>query len=119
MTLTQIDRDALERAFEIARQDPAQRRRIDERLATGRSWEDVARSCAHDCQTDALGLMPWQLTPIYYANHLDAVLREPFGDPSGRREAGEVLQRLLRLGLSKFEPDPAAIAAAEQRQAAK
>jgi hypothetical protein len=38
------------------------------------------------------------------------VLREPFGDASGRREAGEVLQRL----------DPLrAIAEAEQRQTAK
>jgi hypothetical protein len=48
------------------------------------------------------------------------LLREPFGDPSGRREAGEVLARLLRNGCSKFEADPIrAIAEAEQRQAAK
>ena len=44
MTLTQIDRDALERAFEIARQDPAQRRRIDERISMLRELEDWFRS---------------------------------------------------------------------------
>ena len=116
--MTPIDRAALERAVEIARQDPAQRHRIDERLAEGENWERVAGRCAVNCQHDALDLMPWQSAPLFYANHLDSVLREPFGDPSGRREAGEVLQRLLRNGLSKFEPDPlGAIAEAEQRQA--
>jgi len=52
------------------------------------------------------------------AAHLDAVLREPFNDPSGRREAGEILKKLAALGLSKYEPDPLrAISAAEQRKA--
>jgi hypothetical protein len=112
-----IDRDALERAIEIARQDPAKRRRIDERLAEGENWERVAGRCAVWCQHDSLDLQPWQSAPLFYANHLDTVLREPFGDPSGRREAGEVLQRLLRNGLSKFEPDPiGAIAEAEQHR---
>jgi hypothetical protein len=49
----------------------------------------------------------------------DRSLREPFTDARGSREAGEVLQRLLKLGLSKFEPDPmAAIDDAEQPLAA-
>jgi hypothetical protein len=55
------------------------------------------------CQCDALDLLPRQSAPLYCANHLDTVLREPFGEPSGRREAGEILERLLRNGLSKFE----------------
>ena len=115
-----IDRDALVRAFDIARRDPVQRRQVDEWLAKSGSWEEVAESCAAHCQSISLDLMPWQLGPLYYANDLDAVLREPFGDPSGRREAGEVIKKLLALGLSKFEPDPiAAIVAAEQRQPAK
>jgi hypothetical protein len=71
------------------------------------------------CQHIALGLQPWQLPPISptIANHLDAVLREPYGDPSGRREAGEVIKKLSALGLSKYEPDPAgAITAAEAKR---
>ncbi|MGY4357494.1 hypothetical protein ACVW0J_003987 [Bradyrhizobium sp. i1.7.7] len=83
------DRNALERAVEIARQDPVERRRIDERLAKGESWDKVAGFCAAHCQSEALDLMPWQSAPLWFANHLDSVLREPFGDPSGRREAGE------------------------------
>ena len=59
--------------------------------------------------------MPWQSAPLWYGNHLETILREPYGDSSGRREAGEILKKLFALGLSKFEPDPlAAIAAAEQ-----
>ncbi|MGY4293092.1 hypothetical protein ACVWXN_001187 [Bradyrhizobium sp. i1.4.4] len=110
------DRNALERAVEIARQDPVERRRIDERLAKGESWDKVAGFCAAHCQSEALDLMPWQSAPLWFANHLDSVLREPFGDPSGRREAGEVLQRLLRNGFSKFELNPvAALTQAEGR----
>ena len=53
---------------------------------------------------------------------LDSALRESYGGPSGEREAGEVLKRLLDAGLSMYEPDPIAALArvkAEQRRAAK
>jgi hypothetical protein len=119
--MTETDKAALAKAIEIARKDPTRRRRLDDELAKGKDWRRVAGDCACWCQHDALTLMPWQLPPIYYAAHLDSVLREPFGDPSGRREAGEVLKKLLALGLSRFEPDPlGAIAEAEaKRQPAK
>lgn len=118
--MNEIDRDALQRAFDTARRNPAGRKRIDAWLDDGRSREDAAKSCACLCQSIALDLMPWQLPPVSptIANHLDDVLREPFNE-SGRREAGEVLRKLSALGLSIYEPDPiAAIVAAEQRQAA-
>jgi hypothetical protein len=42
---------------------------------------------------------------------------QPFGEQHGRREAGEMLKRLLEAGLSRYEPDPvAAIARAEAAQ---
>lgn len=112
------DRDALERAVEMARQDPAEGRRIDERLARGENWQKVAGFCASHCQSEALDLAPWQMPPMWFANELDTALREPFGDASGRREAGEVLARLLRNGCSKFEPDPIGAIAEAERQAA-
>jgi hypothetical protein len=74
---------------------------IDERLAAGDAWENVARSAACHLQTAALDLMPWQLGPLYYADDLDAVLREPFGDPSGKREAGEVIKKAPTLPLRR------------------
>jgi hypothetical protein len=85
-----------------------------------RDWTEVAEFAAHCVQGRTLGLMPWQMPPLCYANHLDSALREPFGDPRGAREAGEVLKKMLALGLSRFEPDPLqAIAAAEQHRPAK
>jgi len=55
----------------------------------------------------------WGLIP-------NSASREPFGDPRAARESAELLQKMLALGLSRFEPDPLqAIAEAEQRRAAK
>jgi hypothetical protein len=109
--MTSIDKDALTRAIEIARKDPVPRRRIDEALADGEDWERSRGDCARRCEHDALNLMPWQLAPLYYTNHLESALRET----SGRREACEVLKKLLALGLSKFEPNP--LRAIEQAEA--
>ena len=121
--MNETDRDVWSAPSRSRAKIPVERCRIDERLAKGESWEKVAGFCASHCQSDALGLMPWQSAPLWFANHLETVLSEPYGDASGRREAGEILQRLLRNGLSKFEPDPLqAIAEAEQagkKQAAK
>jgi hypothetical protein len=117
--INEADRNALTRAFETARRDPAERRRVDGWLAAGRSWEDVAGSAACHCQHTALGLKPWQLPPVSptIANHLDNALLVRYGDPSGAREAAEIIKKLLALGLSKFEPDPlAAISEAEAKR---
>ncbi|MDN3279104.1 hypothetical protein QWJ07_32905 [Frankia sp. RB7] len=117
------DKDALTRAFDLARRDddPAMRGRID-RWVAERGWEGAAKSCACDCQSAALNLKPWQMPPCSptIANHLDDALRVPFNDPSGRREGAEIVRKLRSLGLSDFEPDPlAAIAQAERCATAK
>ncbi|TYL85714.1 hypothetical protein [Bradyrhizobium cytisi] len=117
------DRDALQRAFDLARHDPALHGRVDRWLAE-RGWESAARSCACHCQSAALNLKPWQLPPCSptIANHLDDALRVPFSDASGRREGAEIVRKLRSLGLSIYEADPlAAIARVEagQRQAVK
>jgi hypothetical protein len=117
-----IDRDALERAFTTARKDPRQLKWTEERFAAGQDWESIAGSCASHCQFAVLHLLPWQLPPLAYhnANDPEGALRKPYGDPRGAREAVEILQKLLALGLSRFEPDPLrAIAEADQRRAAK
>ena len=59
----------------------------------------------HSSQSESLQQMSWQIAPLWVGD-LDAALREPFGDPRGEREAAELLQRMLAVGLSKFEPDP-------------
>lgn len=67
-----------------------------------------------------LGLIPWQQAPSTI--NLETALREPHGEAHGRREGAELLEKMLALGLSKFEADPVAALAraeAEQRRAAK
>jgi hypothetical protein len=47
-----------------------------------------------------------------------AALRLPFGDQRGTREAAELLQKMLKLGLSRYEPSAVdAIAEAERATA--
>ncbi len=118
--MDETDRAALSGAFETARKAPERLKWIEERLAKGDAWESVAISCAYHCQFAVLDLKPWQQPPLYYSrpHHFDAALREPFGDPSGKREAAEIIKKLRAVGCSIYEPDPlAALAAAEQRQA--
>jgi hypothetical protein len=73
--------------------------------------------CARCEQTRSLELGPWQTPPSRASlDHLD----KSRDDPRGERRAAELLQKLLALGLSRFEPNLLlAIAEAQQRQPAK
>jgi hypothetical protein len=65
-------------------------------------------------QGRSLDLPPWQMPPC--ATHLESALRQPFGDTRGAREAGEILKKMLTLGLSRFDRSPLqAIVEAEER----
>jgi hypothetical protein len=101
-----IDRAAFDLAIKIASKDPVQRRRFDEWLAKGESYDEVGRSAAFHCQIVALDLMPWQLPPCY-ADMSASVLSRPYGDPGARRESAELALRMRRCGVSRWHPDPA------------
>jgi hypothetical protein len=70
------------------------------------------------CQTRALRLRPWQ--PLLYwfrsAADIEAGLAQPYG-VDGERANAELVQRLLRCGLSRYEPDP--INALERAESAR
>ncbi|SRR5258705_8493136 len=112
--MKQIDRDALERALAACRAESAARaKQLDSKLAS-EPWERVAQFASYCVQGRALDLPPWQSPPCRI--NLASALREPFGDTRGLREGGEILKKMLALGLSRFEPDPlAAIAEAEAK----
>jgi hypothetical protein len=118
MTLTDTDREAMRRAIEISRaESPARAKQIDSML-TSQPWESVGRFAAGCAQSRALRVLPWETLPMWVGD-IDAALNAP-DDARRTREAAELLQRLLRADLSRFEPSPlAALAEAEQRQAAK
>jgi hypothetical protein len=75
---------------------------IDHMLAR-EDWFEVARFAAYSCQYRTLKLKPWQPPPCRVrAGDLEA---QP-GDVFGCREAAELLQRMLALGISRWHPDP-------------
>ena len=57
--LETIDRDALERALHIIRNNPERAQQITSMLAD-RPWLEVAVFAAYVCQRHALRLRPWQ-----------------------------------------------------------
>jgi Arc/MetJ family transcription regulator len=107
MKLSRADREALERALALVRAESKQEReRVDEMLAN-EGWERAARYCAYACQDRALHLRPWMTPPCWLRTDADvaAALAQPYG-VDGKRAAGELVQRLLAHGLSRYEPDP-------------
>src|SRR5262245_25756447 len=97
--LSQADRDALERCMAIVRREPGRAEQFDGMLGSGWSWQLVADMAAHICQARALSLKPWQCSP----SSVDE------DDPDERdKEAQRLLRQMLRVGLSRYEPDPMA-----------
>lgn len=117
MGLSTCDRAALTAAVAAARaQDEGRREQIDDFLRDRtRTWQDTAEFAAYSCQMTTLGLRPWQTPPCWIEPaDINKYLTDASSDKSGEREAAELLQRMLRLGVSRFDPDPLhAIAAAE------
>ena len=107
--MRRIDRDALRRAIELARaESPETRQQIDAKLKT-EPWEEVAGFAAYSCQCTRLRLKPWEAPPV----HSDDEVTRPHRYGSRPQEV-ELRQRMIKLGVSLFEPDPlAALAAAE------
>jgi|GEM_PF-1692666 hypothetical protein len=103
------DRDALTRALAMCRtESPGRARQIDCMLLEKQPWEQVAKFAAHVCQTKSLHLMPWQDPPMY--GNVDLSWRDS--------QAEKLLQKMLALGISKFEPDPLAAIVAAKRKGA-
>jgi hypothetical protein len=117
--LAAVDEDAMTRAIAMLRQLGGRDREQIDSMLQDRDWATVGRYAAFSCQVDHLHPQPWQRTPCHVGD-LEEALREPLGQRSGRREAAELLQKMLLLGLSRFEPDPmAAIKSIEVRPQAK
>ena len=102
LPLKRVDREALTLALKLAREQPGRARQLDRMLEREDRFE-VATFAAECCQERALRLKPWQPAPCRTrAGDLEA----PPGDLFGHREAAELLQRMLALGMSRWHPDP-------------
>jgi hypothetical protein len=112
----EADRDAFERALKMARRDPARAKQLTS-MMTDRPWEEVAKFAAHCCQGKSLGLKPWQVPPCSLTDaEVWADLDSSAPEHRGYLEAQDLVRRLLRVGLSRWEPDPvAALRRAKER----
>jgi Arc/MetJ family transcription regulator len=107
MRLSKTDREAMERAIALVRAESRQEsERVDEMVAK-EGWKRAARYCCYARQDIALHLKPWMTPPCWLRTDDDvaAALAQPYG-VDGKRAAGELVQRLLVNGLSRYEPDP-------------
>jgi hypothetical protein len=94
------DRDALERAMVLVRQEsPGRGEQIDRMLQDrDRSWREVADFAVGCCQGWKLRLEPWEDPPCDIGD-----LDDP-GENNAR--SARLLLRMLRLGVSRYDPDP-------------
>jgi hypothetical protein len=93
-TLTDVDRDALQRALDMTLAEPDRAEQLQHKLQNN-GWHEAAKFAAYHQQVKNLRLQPWQSPPC------SAGTRTYVDE-----EILEISRRLVRLGLSLFEPDP-------------
>lgn len=91
-----VDRAALESCVKIARRDRERRKLIDDKLASGETWDSVAFSACYGVQFAALRLKPWESPPCVVDE--DGFERDPI--------AQTILRQMLGAGVSRYDPDP-------------
>jgi hypothetical protein len=108
LKLSRVDRDALSRCLALARTlrpelfgQPVSPR--DPKL-----WIATAKAATYSCQIASLQLRPWDWPPCWLETDADiaAALKLPANDHTQQRRAAKIVQRLLALGLSRYEPNP-------------
>ena len=93
-TLTEVDREALQRALDMTLAEPDCAEQIRHKLQHD-GWHEAARFAAYHQQVKSLRLQPWQSPPCSAAARTRT-----------DKELLEISRRLVRSGLSLFEPDP-------------
>ena len=91
--MTRTDKEALERAMKIcAEESPGRAEQLRAKLQD-ETWESVAQFASYCVQRRSLGLRPWEFSPCS--------AHEGEAGP-----AADLLRRMLRAGISRYEPDP-------------
>jgi hypothetical protein len=102
-TLSRVDIEALERAYELGcRVSDAYREHLTH-IARQSCWDEAAQSAAYYLQVRNLRLKCWECPPSSCRNSIEVINKLVYG--SRAREV-KLRRRLLALGLSLFEPDP-------------
>ena len=117
--LDPIDAEALSRAIELYRGLGRDRSEQVDFWLRRDGWLQAARFCVAYCQKSLVRPKLWLALPMYIEpDEIEAIIaRGP--DRNGEYQAAKILRKLLRAGLSCFEPEPLkALAAAKHAKAA-
>jgi hypothetical protein len=120
--LSRIDREALSRALEIVRnrpekEDPGRREQVDH-LMKHEGWFTAADFCCYCCQSELIRPRLWQPIPADIdPADIETILARGDDGLGGEYAAARVLKRMLRAGLSRYEPEPLKALAEAKRRA--
>jgi hypothetical protein len=95
--LTTKDRIALELALKLTRAESEGRAAQLLRMQLEDGWFYAARFAAYNCQVNLLRLQPWEHPPVW--------CHDPDDYPESP-EAAQLLRRMLKAGVSRYDPDP-------------
>src|SRR6516162_10848102 len=113
--LSEVDREALERCLKIARADPEERETID-RIMREDGWYRAADFACYHCQMSLVRPRLWQPLPMDIQD-IEGTLAKGDDGLGGSYRAALLLRRMLRAGLSRYEPDPVRALDAAKRRA--
>jgi hypothetical protein len=103
--LSQVDEAALQLAYEIGRSEsPAYRAHLDA-IEAESGWRTAAEHACFHLQCKNQHLKCWECPPSSCINNIDVIDDLVYGS---RTKEVKLRRRMLALGLSLYEPDPAA-----------
>jgi hypothetical protein len=95
--LTAKDLAALELALKLTREESPGRAQQLLRIQIDDGWRRAACFAAFNCQCNALHLKPWEHAPCW--------VHDPDDYPESP-EAARLLRRMIKAGVSRYDPDP-------------
>jgi hypothetical protein len=118
--LSPVDIEACERAIAIMRNSGPDRAEQLDRLLQEDDWQGAADLAVYHCQRELIRPRLWQPTPADIdPADIEAIIAKGDDGKAGRFVAAKLLRKMLRAGLSRFEPQPIeALAAAKAKRSA-
>src|SRR5512138_1278101 len=106
--LSAVDRSALERAIALTLAEKDQGRVEQVRwMLSERDWFEVATFCSYHRQVEDLHLLPHESTPSWIdPDEIDAIIARGPGLSNVAYGGARLLRKMLKLGLSQYDPTP-------------
>jgi hypothetical protein len=113
--LSPVDQEACERAIAVTRNSSAERREQIDRLLAEEGFDAAADLAVYHCQRSLIAPRLWQPTPADIdPDQIEEIIAKGDDGKNGRFQAARLLRRMLKAGLSQFEPTPIEALAAKR-----